>query len=101
MSSTTSEHPVTRPLWKDMAFWYILIYTVLLFVLPVLSYNDEEFGFYQQGYGLGVLLTICFPILWLILYSFAHTTIKKNKELARLQALVDHKCSDPKDGGVP
>lgn len=85
---------VKKALLKDMLIWYMIISPVWTFFQMIYYYNHPEFGFSGEGYGLGTVTTILFPIIWILVFVFCRHIEMKNKEIDRLKA----KCSESESG---
>ena len=79
-----------RKLTKDMIFWYMIVSPLIVFLLMAIHYNHPEFGFNEIGYGLGTILTVLFPVLWLTIYLFCKY-IAQLKEEPTMQKIGDGK----------
>jgi hypothetical protein len=69
------------PLKRDFALIYMLVYGIVLFILPLIYYSNQSFGFKDKGYGIGIFFTILFPMLWIGVYVYCDNRIKRNKKI--------------------
>lgn len=84
---------IKKALIKDMLIWYMIISPFLTFFQFIYYYNHPEFGFAGEGYGLGTVTTILFPIIWLLIFVFCKHIEMKNKEIDRLKV----KCGESEE----
>ncbi len=57
----------------------------MVFILMVAFYEHPEFGFAAPEYGLGVVLTVVFPLVWALIYGFCKVIARKNEVIAGLK----------------
>ncbi len=71
---------------KYLPMWYVLFSGIQLFVQMIQNYSIPgvpEHSF--EVFGPGVLLTVLFPILWIVVYSFCREIASKNKKITDLE----------------
>ena len=80
-----------RELTKDVVFWYTLVSALVIMTLAIVNFDHPEFGFSGEGYGLGVVTLVLFPIIWMLIYVFCKYIALKNERIAELEEKVNAK----------
>ncbi|MHA1757325.1 MAG: hypothetical protein ACTSU2_07595 [Promethearchaeota archaeon] len=74
------DHGVLSRIKKDFVFYYMLFNVVNFLYSYIYYYNDPNFGFNLPGFQLGVILTVLFPIIWIMIYLFSmHIGVLRHK----------------------
>ncbi len=75
---------------KYLPMWYVLASSIQLCIqmisnwdLGVVGVADNPHEFFPLG--IGVVMTVIFPILWVVIYAFCRVIATKNKALKELE----------------
>jgi hypothetical protein len=70
---------------KYLPMWYILVSGIQMFIQMLQYWDTGEPVHSFIGLGPGVLLTVLFPLLWVIIFAFCREIASKNKIIKELE----------------
>jgi hypothetical protein len=72
---------------KDFMIWYMVLSTAMNLGNMVIFYNDPTWGF--AHFGIGIILTALFPVLWVLIYVYCKIKDSKNPEIAEQKSKTE------------